>query len=182
VKIAGSFSAAGLAILSSRVFTRTDGIALDTFCVVDARTGSLANAEQHDVFEKVLTKALEGKDVDFQALITRQKIVRPVYQAYSGEQMPTRIQFDNDSSDRRTVIEVETEDRLGLLYTISQAFTEVELDISTAKISTEKGAAIDTFYVRDADGGKVVEIERQKQIERHLRLAITQLDSSLLLK
>ena len=96
--------------------------------------------------------------------------------------MPTRIQFDNDSSDRRTVIEVETEDRLGLLYTISQAFTEVELDISTAKISTEKGAAIDTFYVRDADGGKVVEIERQKQIERHLRLAITQLDSSLLLK
>ncbi len=182
VKIAGSFSAAGLTILSSRVFTRTDGIALDTFCVVDARTGSLANAEQHDVFEKVLTKALEGKDVDFQALITRQKIVRPVYQAYSGEQMPTRIQFDNDSSDRRTVIEVETEDRLGLLYTISQAFTEVELDISTAKISTEKGAAIDTFYVRDADGGKVVEIERQKQIERHLRLAITQLDSSLLLK
>ncbi len=179
VKVAGSFSAAGLTILSSRVFTRTDGIALDTFCVVDAKSGSLAGVEQYELFEKTLTKALGGGEVDFPSLIARQKISRPVYQAYTGEQIPTRIAFDNDSSDRRTVIEVETEDRLGLLYTISQAFAELELDISTAKISTEKGAAIDTFYVRDADGGKVVATERQQQIERALRAAIARLDSRL---
>jgi [protein-PII] uridylyltransferase len=179
VKIAGSFSAAGLTILSSRVFTRTDGIALDTFCVVDAKNGSLATPEQREQFEKTLTKVLGGSAVDFPALIARQKISRPVYQGYSGEQLPTRIQFDNDSSDRRTVIEVETEDRLGLLYTMSQAFTELELDISTAKIATEKGAAIDTFYVRDADGGKIVASERQKQIERGLRAALARLDSRL---
>jgi len=179
VKITGSFSAAGLTILSSRVFTRTDGIALDTFCVADAKVGTLASAEQREQFEKVLTKTLGGAGVDFPALIARQKVSRPVYQAYLGEQIPTRIQFDNASSDRRTVIEVETEDRLGLLYTMSQAFTELELDISTAKIFTEKGAAIDTFYVRDADGGKIEEPHRQKQIERGLRAALARLDSRL---
>ncbi len=49
-KIAGSLSAAGLNILSARIFTRTDGVALDTFFVNDARTGSLAAREQHDKF------------------------------------------------------------------------------------------------------------------------------------
>ena len=56
-KIAGSFSATGLNILSAQIFTRTDGIVLDTFIVTDARTGNLAGAEQRDKFENVLNQA-----------------------------------------------------------------------------------------------------------------------------
>jgi len=57
-KIAGSLSAAGLNILSAQIFTRSDGIVLDTFYVTDARTGSLAGADQRDGFEKVIHKSL----------------------------------------------------------------------------------------------------------------------------
>ncbi len=176
VNIAGSFSAAGLSILTAHIFTRADGIVLDTFFIVDARTGALAGPEQREQFGALLEKALTGNEVDFQTLIRKQHILRPAYVAYLGEQMPTSIRFDNDASERRTVIEVETEDRVGLLFTISQSLAKLGLDISTAKIQTEKGAAIDSFYVRDSNRQKVLSAERQKVIERELRSAIHQLD------
>ena len=149
---------------------------LDTFFVTDARTGHLAGPDEREKFEAVLNKALTGEEVDFQKLIARQKITRPVYQAYAGEQIPTQIRIDNEASESRTLIEVETEDRVGLLYSISQALSELELDISAAKISTEKGAAIDTFYVHEIDGGKINAAERQRAIERKLRHAIKALE------
>jgi [protein-PII] uridylyltransferase len=176
-KIAGSVSAAGLNILSAQIFTRTDGIVLDTYFVADAITGNLPGPDQRDRFESVLLKALTGEDVDFPALIGGQRITRPLYQAYIGEQIPTQIFLDNDASDTRTVIEIETEDRIGLLYTISQTLTELALDISAAKICTERGAAIDSFYVHELNGGKVLEPERQRAIEQKLRRAIHSLDA-----
>ena len=175
-KIAGSLSAAGLNILSAQIFTRNDGIVLDGLSVTDGKGGGLAGPEQREQFEKVLYKALTGEEVDFPLLIAKQKIARPLYQAYSGERIPTEIRFDNDSSELRTIIEVETEDRIGLLYTISQALAELALDISAAKISTEKGAAIDSFYVRELNGEKILEPERHRSIERKLRQAIHTLE------
>jgi [protein-PII] uridylyltransferase len=74
------------------------------------------------------------------------------------------------------VIDVETEDRVGLLYVISQALTECRLDITLAKILTEKGAAIDTFYVCEADTQKVIFPDRQKVIAEEIRGAISSLD------
>jgi [protein-PII] uridylyltransferase len=176
-KIAGSFSAAGLNILSAQIFTRTDGITLDTYFVADAITGNLAGSDQRERFESVLLKALTGEDVDFPALIGRQRITRPLYQAYTGEKLPTQIRLDNDASDTRTLIEIETEDRIGLLYTISQTLTELALDISAAKICTERGAALDSFYVRELSGGKVLAPERHRSIEHRLRQAIHALDA-----
>jgi len=176
-KIAASFNARGLNLLSAQIFTRVDGIVIDTFYVTDARTGNLAGKEQRDKFESLLNRALTGEEVDFPSLIAKQKSARPMYQAYTGERIPTRIGFDNEASETRTVIEIEAEDRIGLLYTISQVFTELELDISAAKISTEKGAAIDSFYVREVDGGKVTASDRQRPIERKLKSAIHALDA-----
>ena len=186
-KIAGSLSAAGLNILSAQIFTRSDDIVLDTFFVADAITGNLAGPDQRNRFESVLHKALTGEEVDFHALIGRQKITRPLYTAYTGEHIPTQIRLDNDASDTRTLIEIETEDRIGLLYTISQTLTELALDISAAKICTERGAVIDSFYLRElngdmgggaggAGGGKVLAPERHRAIEHKLRHAIHALD------
>jgi [protein-PII] uridylyltransferase len=175
-KIAGSFSGAGLNILSAQISTRKDGIVLDTFFVHDGRTGNLAGSEQRDRFEHVLVKSLTGGDVDFSSLIAKQKLARPVYQAYVGERIPTRVHFDNEVSETRTLLEIETEDRIGLLYVISQTLSELALDISAARIATEKGAAIDSFYVREEDGSKVLAPERHHAIERRLRYAIHALD------
>ena len=175
-KITGSFSAVGVNILGAQIFTRADGIALDTFFVNDAATGNLATHEQHDKFDSLLDRVLTGPEVDLAALIRRHIVARPRYQAYTGERIPTQIRLDNEASDTRTLIEIETEDRLGLLYTISQTLAELALDISAARIVTERGAAIDSFYVRELDGSKVESVERQLLIEDRLRSAIHRLD------
>lgn len=177
-KIAGSLSAAGLNILSAQIFTRTDGIALDAFFVNDARTGNLAARAQHDTFAGLLERVLNGETVDLPALIARQITNRPVYSAYAGERMPTEIYFDNEASELRTLIEIETEDQLGLLYAISQTFFELDVDIAGARIVTERGAAIDSFYVRELGGGKIILPERQQLIAARLREAIRRLDAA----
>ncbi len=177
-KIAGSLSAAGLNILGAQIFTRTDGIALDTFFVNDAGTGNLAGRGQREQFSDLLEKVLTGETVDFPALIARQTSARSSYSAYFGERMETQIRFDNEASDERTLIEIETEDRLGLLYTISQAFTELHLDIAAARIVTERGAAIDSFYVSDVDTGKITEPKRLERIAARLREAIGKLETA----
>jgi len=174
-KITGSFSATGLNILGAQIFTRTDGVALDTFFVNDAATGNLATREQHDKFDGLLDRVLTGAEMDLPALI-RHVVAHPRYQAYIGERIPTQIRLDNEASETRTLIEIETEDRLGLLYTISQTLAELALDISAARIVTERGAAIDSFYVSELGGGKVVSVERQLLIEDRLRTAIHRLD------
>jgi [protein-PII] uridylyltransferase len=177
-KITGSLTAAGLNILGAQIFTRNDGIALDTFFVNDGRTGNLATHQQSDKFDNLLEKVLTGEKIDLPALIARQITRQPPYQGYAGERMAMEIHFDNEESETRTLIEIETEDRLGLLYIISQTLSELALDIVSARIVTERGAAIDSFYIRELDGGKITSPERQRQIEDRLRGAINRLTAT----
>ncbi|MBI4324675.1 MAG: [protein-PII] uridylyltransferase [Chloroflexi bacterium] len=176
-KIAGSLTAAGLNILTAQIFTRTDGIILDTFFVTDAKTGLLANREERERFERLLLATLTGH-IDLPALIARQKVASPLYQSLEGERIPTVIRFDNSISETRTVIDLETEDRVGLLYVISQTLAELGLDISLAKICTEKGAANDTFYVSDNKGQKVDSREAEEFLDDKLRAALSRLDQA----
>jgi len=175
-KIAGTLSAAGLNILGAQIFTRADGIALDSFFVNDGRTGTIATREQREKFSELLEKMLTGEKVNLHELIARQA-ARPLYSAYLGERITTEIRFDNNASEDRTLIEIETEDRLGLLHAISQTFAELKLDISAARIVTERGAAVDSFYVREIAAGKIDLAKRQAAIELALRTAVGQLEA-----
>jgi [protein-PII] uridylyltransferase len=170
--ITGSFSAAGANILSAKIFSREDGIVIDTFYVTDAAIGGVVNRDARERFESILRKALVGEEVDFHPFIARQRSARPLYQSLAGERIPTRIFFDNETSENRTVIDLEAEDHLGLLYAVTQVLAEVGLDISLAKICTEKGAAIDSFYVSERDGQKVLHPDRQKYVAEKLMTAL----------
>jgi [protein-PII] uridylyltransferase len=174
--IAGCLSATGLNILKAQIFTRTDGVVFDTFSIVDGVTGSLAKMESVERFQKLLERVLTGRKVDLNELIDRQKSVRTPYQAYTGEQIHTEVRIDNDSSDTRTVIEVETEDHVGLLHVLSHTLHVLELYISAALICTEKGGVIDIFYVREYDGKKLVSKTRQEQVVTELKEAVESLE------
>jgi [protein-PII] uridylyltransferase len=171
-QITGCLTAAGLNILSAEILTRYDGVILDTFWVTDARTGLLAHREERETFENLAQKVLTGATIDLAALIAKTKTAPSPYKSIEGERIPTVISLDNATSDLRTVIDIQTEDRPGLLYDISRTLAALNVNVYLAKISTDKGAAMDSFYVTERNGAKILRPEREKAIQQKLRLAV----------
>ncbi len=170
--ITGCLTAAGFNILGAEILTRFDGIVLDTFYVIDARTGQLANREERDKFENLVQKILTGAPLDLPAIIAKVRHAPATYKSLDGERIPALVELDNATSDTRTIVDVQAEDRVGLLYDVSRGLTELNVNVYLAKILTEKGAAIDTFYIAERNGSKVLDPERQKAIKQRLRQAV----------
>jgi len=53
--------------------------------------------------------------------------------------------------------------------------SELGINLVLAKIVTEKGAAIDTFYITEKDGSPILSPERRTQIASELRRVIQNL-------
>jgi [protein-PII] uridylyltransferase len=171
-RVAGALAAAHLNILGARIFSRPDGPVFDTLFVNDPLTGRPPGREARETFERLLTSSLQGEPVDFAALMTRHQPAAPIYLPAVHEFIPTRVSFDNAIVPGRTVIELEAEDRVGLLFDLTQTLGDLGLDVTFARINTEKGAAVDTFYVSEGDGGQVTGKERLRDVERHLRATL----------
>ena len=56
----------------------------------------------------------------------------------------------------------------GLLYGLTRALADMDLDVASARIQTVGGDAVDTFYVTGRDGGPVTDPEHQREVERAL--------------
>jgi [protein-PII] uridylyltransferase len=70
------------------------------------------------------------------------------------------------------VIEVESLDRVGLLYEITRTLFVTGLSISSAIVATYGELAVDVFYIRDGFGHKVVHPGRLAAIEERLMKAL----------
>jgi len=171
-KFTGALTAAGLNIFSAQIFTRSDGVVIDSFHVTDARTGAAPDPAVRDRFERLIGDVL-AKGTDIRPAVRRIAAqTRPLYQALAGERLEPEIRFDSSAPNGTTIIDIETEDRVGLLFALSQSLGELGLNLVLAKIVTEKGAAIDTFYVTERDGTPVRSKERQERIATELRRVI----------
>jgi [protein-PII] uridylyltransferase len=171
-KFTGALTAAGLNILSARIFSRGDGIVLDSFEVVDAGTGVLVKKHKRDKFSKIIKEVLTGR-ANLEKLVEKACQTPPLYQVVERDSIPTKVEFDNDRLPRRTIVEIETEDQVGLLYKVSHVFASLDIDLSYAKILTEKGAAVDSFYIKNAEGEKITSAKEQKIITKALTEAVT---------
>ena len=77
----------------------------------------------------------------------------------SSLDFPIRIAIDSESHPQFTVVELTAPDRLGLLHDLLRAISDADFEISAARVATEKGAAMDTFFV-----GRKVGAECDKQM------------------
>ena len=86
--------------------------------------------------------------------------------------VPTNITFDNEGSEIHTIIEIETRDRLGLLYDLAKTLSDNYISISSAIIATFGEQAVDTFYVKDLFGLKLHSLSKREKLEHKLKEAI----------
>jgi len=171
-KIAGSFAVVPVNILSADIYTRGDSVVLDIFRVCDTRFRAVTDKRDHAHVEATLRSALADENFDFAPLLdrARRKLVK---RASRGEMdFPTRVTVENKAHPTYTLIQIQTPDRLGLLYELLSAFGEERVSIALSRISTEKGAAIDTFYVADrVTHGKITDPSRITALQERLHRA-----------
>jgi [protein-PII] uridylyltransferase len=66
------------------------------------------------------------------------------------------------------VVEVTGRDRTGLLHELTNALSDLSLDITSAHITTFGEKAVDVFYVTDLTSKKLESETRQKSIKERL--------------
>jgi [protein-PII] uridylyltransferase len=169
-KIAGVLTANNLNILSARITTRADDVALDSFRVSHT-VGAGAVALEEDRWLKVereLEQILRG-DRDVVELVGTAHRDSAPRRGRFVRRVPTEVTVDNRSSEEFTVVDVFTQDRLGLLFTITHTMFELGLVIHLARISTNADQALDVFYMSDREGRKIVELKALRELRETLQ-------------
>jgi [protein-PII] uridylyltransferase len=170
--IAGSFSVVPLNILSVDTFTRGDHTVLNVFHVCDRNGRAVTDRRDFDLVEKTLNSAFEEEKFDFRGLIEkarRQTLRRP----QQDVDFPTLIAIDNKAHPIYTLIQIQTRDRLGLLYDLLSCLGQQGVTIALSRISTQNGGATDTFYVTDsATRPKITDSHRIAALQQNLNTAM----------
>ena len=163
--IAGALAVAGATIDGAKICTLTNGMALDVFYVRDVAGGPLARPDKLARLSARIEQAIAGRLQMNEELARR---VSPIPSRYSVFQVQPRVLVDNKASAGHTVIEVNGRDRPALLYRLTQALTELDITIRTAKISTYGERVVDVFYLQDAAGGKIEDPDELESIRGRL--------------
>jgi [protein-PII] uridylyltransferase len=165
--IAGVLTANNLNILSARITTRLSGIALDMFRV-SHQMGAGAMAMEEDRWDRVqrdLERVIKGEQ-EIGALVGSAHHVRSARKFV--RRVVTEVTVDNRTSEQFTVVDVFTQDRVGLLFTVTHTLFKLGFPIHLARISTNADQALDVFYISDRNGEKVTDLARMRELREAL--------------
>ena len=170
-KLAGAFSVAGLNILGARVITRSDHIAIDTFAVIEPGRGVVQSTAAQETFTRNIEAALvSNKDLYPEIAAQAKKIAATRYLSVNNHDalhgsFPPTVEVYHELSMQRTIVEIQGRDQLGLLYRVAKIISDHGFDITFARIGTERGVAIDTFYIESDNHQPVDNPERLRALQ-----------------
>jgi [protein-PII] uridylyltransferase len=162
--ITGACAAMGGNIVDAQIFTTVDGMALDTIAL--SRAFVLDDDEKRRAarITKTMVEALKG-EIRIADLVASR---RPSLQQSRPFEVIPDVSLDNEVSARHSVIEVSGLDRPGLLYDLTTALGQLNLNIASAHITTYGEKAVDVFYVTDLTGSKILLPARHAVIRKTL--------------
>jgi [protein-PII] uridylyltransferase len=162
--IAGACAGAGGNIVDAHIFTTSDGFALDTIFVSRAFDRDEDELRRGRRMARSIEQALRG-EIKVSEIISAKRRADARAGTFAIE---PEVMIDNTLSNRYTVLEVSGLDRPGLLYDLTSALSKLNLNIGSAHIVTFGEKAVDSFYITDLTGAKIVASGRQSAIRRHL--------------
>ncbi len=164
-QITGVLASENANIMSAEIETRNDGLVIDAVNLTDETSGKNLSLEQRKRIIRALEGVWDGR-VDVEAAIQRQEDTHA--QSADRRTVSPTISIDNSGSSLATIIDIRAQDRVGLLYAISDTFYNLNLDIRIAKITTEGFTAMDSFYVTEENGYKITNVQRLDKIRKSL--------------
>jgi [protein-PII] uridylyltransferase len=171
-ELSGVMSALNYNILSAEINT-IDNTVLDIFVVEDLVSTRTEDWEQEvssrsAKLERTLSEAIEKK-LSVDELVGKKK---GIFKPRTRLAIPVEVHFDQESSEHYTIIEVQSQDRTGLLYKVTRAIFEHGLDIQFAKISTRADKVFDVFYLRDPLSKGKAQDEQVAKLVKSLQVSL----------
>jgi [protein-PII] uridylyltransferase len=162
--LAGACAASGANIVNAQIYTTTDGMALDTIAI--------SREFERDEDEKRRADRVAGAieeasrlDLRLPDAAVKRRLPKGRFGAFAVE---PEVIINNQWSNNYTVIEISGLDRPGLLYDLTAALSDLNLNIASAHVATFGERAVDVFYVTDLHGAKIVAPNRNAAIKRAL--------------
>ena len=162
-RLAGALAIASANVIDAKTFTTKDGIANFIFWIQDNHGKTYDERKTKKLLDTV-KKTLSGEIIT-KSILDKQDKIKDRERYF---EVPTKISFDNKGSHKQTIIEVDTRDRLGLLYDITNTLFRNQITIRSAVIATYGEQAVDTFYVNDLFGEKITSSQKLEQLKKEL--------------
>ena len=150
----------GLNILDARINTTPDGYTLDSYVFIDSETVTDRRLRHQHIVDAVRQALSAHTPPSIE--ISR----RPSRQMRHFN-TPTTVYFAKDENAERTVLELITADRPGLLSLVGRVFAELGVVLEAAKIGTIGERAEDIFFVTD-DQGRELDAGFQSRVRARL--------------
>lgn len=143
--LAGTIASFGMNILKAEAFGNARGEVLDLFVFADPVRTLELNPPIVDDMKESVRRVVLGKETA-ERLLRRRSRPNIRYKM----QIDTLLRFDNDTSQIATLLELQAQDRPGLLYDVARTISEENCEIDTVLLHTEGQRAVDVFYLRAA--------------------------------
>lgn len=140
----GVLAQLGLTVLDARLETTEDGYAFDSYAICEGDGSPISEPHRKDEIVGALTSVLSNPD------ISSVNVTRRVSRQLRHFRTPTQVYFSNDPEQGRTIMELVTGDRPGLLSIVGRVFRKRGILLVAAKIGTIGERAEDVFFITDS--------------------------------
>jgi [protein-PII] uridylyltransferase len=158
----------GLTVQDARIITSENGYTLDTYIVLDAESGKLIDrGYRADEIVATIERHISART------LPAAQFRRPSRKLRSFS-VPTHITFSDDKASKRTIMEVVTTDRPGVLARIAQGMRFCRVRLHNARIATFGERVEDLFFLTDMENRPIRDDVKFECLRRSITEALAQ--------